>query len=566
MGGLQMRRDFQLRSDIVTTPLLTASGSAAVPSTVDVYVGNVRTFTGSVDQGPFLLSDLPVIDRQGDARIVLRDVSGRETEVSVPFYTSQYLLKKGVLDYSAEAGFARSEFGQESFSYAPDPVASASLRYGLTDDVTLEAHAEGRSDLLMGGAGFTTVLFDRAEVSAAAGGSIFGEETGFFAYGRLSTELAGFDLDVSSFRSFGDFADLAYVTGLDEFGDATLMEDYAYLEPPEAMDVVSLGVPVFLDDTKVNLSLAHVVRESETDLILSASYSRDLGWRDASIRFSGFMDADEDGGIGLVAGVSIPLGGQRFFNTSLSRDPDGRLTPSASVQKSLGSEIGSVGYQLDGAGSDLDGSGGAGASYRSSFGIAEARLRANDGRVAASASFDGALVAAGGGVFASQTVNDSFAVVDAGFPDVPVMLQNRPVAKTGRNGKALVTGLRSYSRNKVAIDVAGLPADASVSASEETVIPARRSGVTVSFGGAVQAAALVVLRDPSGAFVEPGATVTLNGRATEDHVGYDGQLWLEGVDSSNTISVTTGKGTCSASFDYVPDPGNQVIIDPVVCQ
>jgi len=36
LGGLQMQRNFSLRPDLVTLPLPTASGSAAVPSTLDI--------------------------------------------------------------------------------------------------------------------------------------------------------------------------------------------------------------------------------------------------------------------------------------------------------------------------------------------------------------------------------------------------------------------------------------------------------------------------------------------------------------------------------------------------
>lgn len=566
LGGVQVKRDFGVRSDIITTPLLSASGSAAVPSSVDVYVGNVRTFSGHVDPGPFVLTDMPVIDRRGDARIVLRDVSGRETEMSVPFYAAQDLLKTGVLDYSVEAGFAREDFGEQSFSYNADPAAVASLRYGLTDTVTIEAHAEGKSDLLMAGAGLSTVLFDRAEVSITAGGSLHDGETGAFVYGRLATEIGGIDVNLSSFRSFGDFADLAYVTGVDGLGKDKVMQDYAYLAPARALDVASLGIPLYFDDSTLNLSLIHSLRADEEDLILSAGYSRDLGWHDASIHLNGFMDFGDDGGLGLVAGLSMPLGGGRSMRAGVARDTHGGILPSASIRKPLGSEIGSYGYNVDETGADIYGTSGAGGSYRTSFGVAEARLRANDGRVTASASFDGALVMAGGGVFASNSVHDGFAVVDAGVADVPVMLQNRVVGKTGRNGKALVPGLRSYASNKVSIDVATLPVDANVSATDEVVVPARRSGVSVNFRGGDSASALVILKDVLGKDVAPGAAVTLNGGSEESFVGYDGQLWLEGLNAQNSISVETADGHCTASFAYAPQPGSQVTIDPVECK
>lgn len=573
IGGAQIRRDFDLRDDFISTPLFTTSGTAAVPSTVDVYINSVRTFTGSVDPGPFLLTDVPVIDRYGNARIVLRDVSGREIETTALFYASQNLLKRDVLDYSLQAGFAREDYGQESFSYGIDPVASGSLRYGLTDRVTLEAHAEAKSDLLMGGAGLTTVVFNRAEVSLAGGGSIYDGEPGLFAYGRLSTEYKDVTLDVSSFRSFGDFADLTYATGIDDKGKDSLGKDYGFLEPPKAMDVVSLGLPLLFDDSSVNLSLVHALRSGERDLIASASYSRGLGWRGASLRLNAFWSFGDDSGLGAMASFSMPLAGlsipfaeDAFLNADVRSGRDGRISSTASVQRTLGSEVGSYGYRVEGSGANTYEVNGAGASYRSSFGVANARLRANDGRISASAAFDGALVAAGGGVFAANTIYDSFAVVDAGVPNVPVMLQNRPAAKTGRNGKALVPGLLSYTKNTISIDVANLPVDVTVAATEETVVPAWRSGVKVDFQGGVKEAAIIVLRDASGNYLAPGSVAKLNGSNAESFVGYDGQLWIEGLKPRNTLIVQNEDGACSATFAYAPDPGNQVIIDPVECK
>ncbi|HLF12512.1 MAG TPA: fimbrial biogenesis outer membrane usher protein, partial [Gammaproteobacteria bacterium] len=45
LGGFQVQRNFGLRPDLVTFPLPAISGSAAVPSTVDVYVNNMKTYS-----------------------------------------------------------------------------------------------------------------------------------------------------------------------------------------------------------------------------------------------------------------------------------------------------------------------------------------------------------------------------------------------------------------------------------------------------------------------------------------------------------------------------------------
>ena len=92
LGGLQFRRNFDLRPDIVTMPMPEFAGSAAVPSTVDVYVNNIRRLSQDVPEGPFSITNLPVISGAGNARLVVRDALGRETVSETPFYTSPDLL------------------------------------------------------------------------------------------------------------------------------------------------------------------------------------------------------------------------------------------------------------------------------------------------------------------------------------------------------------------------------------------------------------------------------------------------------------------------------------------
>ena len=113
MGGAQWRRDFDTRPDLVTMPLPSFQGSAAVPSTVDVFINNVKTRSYDVAEGPFNLDSVPIVSGSGTARIVVRDAQGRETVTERPIYASAELLSPGLVDFSIEAGFARLNQGTE---------------------------------------------------------------------------------------------------------------------------------------------------------------------------------------------------------------------------------------------------------------------------------------------------------------------------------------------------------------------------------------------------------------------------------------------------------------------
>ena len=201
LGGLQVQRDFALRPDLVTQPLPTASGSAAVPSTLDVYVNNLKTYSQDIAAGPYQVTNIPTLSAGGSAQIILRDAAGHETQTNVPFYTSPNLLRRGLYDFSVETGMARLNYGVDSDDYLAAPLGSASLRAGLTDWLTLEAHAEGSSRLLNAGLGGVTGIGSWGVLSFAGSGSRFGNATGIQGYGAIDTEIFGVSLHASSQRT-----------------------------------------------------------------------------------------------------------------------------------------------------------------------------------------------------------------------------------------------------------------------------------------------------------------------------------------------------------------------------
>ncbi len=549
MGGIQIRRDFSLRNDIVTDPQLSYSGTAALPTTVDVYVDNLNAWSGTVPPGPFTLTDLPMIDGNGAATIVIRDEAGNEETKKIDFFASETLLGKGRLDFSLEAGVAREDFGSKNSSYGNDRMAIASLRYGVTDRLTLQGHVEASSDLAAASAGISSVLFNRAEFGLSLGASRFQGKTGYMGHFDLRTELAGMDLRFSSTRHSDDYADLAYATALAQGSGTT---DLDLLRPAKARDVLSLSAPLSsnaFNFSSLGVNLVNLEYADERNTILSGSYSRRMKWRDANLYVSGFKNF-ASGDYGFSARISVPLGKTTNLSSSFTSDSPGTKTAGLRVDRYLDHDVGSFGYTatLD-TNADGDLWGQAYGSYRTRYGVIDARLqRMSSGRVSAAAGVEGAVVLTNAGVIAGNRINDGFAVVDLGIRDTPVLLHNQPVAKTGPMGKALVPGLTPYQQNRVSIDPDDLPLNANLNATAMQAVPARHSGVTLRMGRGVSASALVVLRDGAGQVIPVGSQVRVNGRSAGFIVGYDGEVWLEHLRHSNRITVNTGQGQCRAAF------------------
>src|SRR5262249_52888690 len=149
-GGIQYGTDFATRPGFITFPLQAASGVAALPSVVDVFVNGNRVGEQSVRPGPFSITNIPPITGQGDVQLVVRDAMGREQVITQPFYASPQLLGAGLEDFSYQAGFLRNNYGLDSSDYG-SAFGSALYRRGIPNRLTLEGEAEATPDIGAGG-------------------------------------------------------------------------------------------------------------------------------------------------------------------------------------------------------------------------------------------------------------------------------------------------------------------------------------------------------------------------------------------------------------------------------
>ncbi|MCM2472239.1 fimbrial biogenesis outer membrane usher protein [Rhizobium sp. CG5] len=563
LGGVQIQRNFDLRSDLVTFPVPSMSGSAAVPSTVDVYLDNARRFTSQVDSGPFEVTNLPIVDGTGTARVVVTDAQGNEVTTESDFIASNKLLSPGLQDFSAEVGFARLNYGVSSNDYDQRPYASATARSGITRWMTLEGHAEGGEDLLNGGFGAVFASRLLGVVSISAAGSLSTGEPGRQLGLSLERDFWGVHLNARLQRSFGNYQDIASITADDqEAGSQSLSRSS---DPPRALEQISASVPLRFDESNINFSYTHYeYTDGDESRILGISYNRPV-FNGSTFSVSAIKDF-EDQGFGLYASLIIPIGAKETATTSVSNQ-DGDLSITERVTHSQGQQIGDYGWSVARQQSD-DALTSASASYRTPAANVTARVDVRDDSNRATINMDGAVVASGGGVFVSNQIHDAFAVVDAGAPGVEVQYENRPVGVTNSAGKLLLPRLRSYESNRISIDPTNLPLDAVVNNTRDVVMPADRSGVVVKFDVDTDAnAALVSFTMPNGEPVQMGAIGKMAAQAEPFIIGYDGQALVENLVAVNHASITLRDGSvCVATFRYKADPGKQVSIRDAICQ
>jgi len=535
LGGFQIRRNFTLRSDLVIMPLPSFSGSAAVPSAVDIYINNAKRATENIPVGPFSLTDMPIVSGGNKARLVVRDAQGRETVTEMSFFGSSDMLAQGLLDFSVEAGLPRQYYGSRSDNYDNRLFVSATARYGLSNNLTLEGHAEIGGKFFNGGVGTTFTLWDFGALSLAASGSSYKGRSGQQLAAGLQLQKWGFSLSARTQRTYNDYDDIASVTA-ERLRDRDYIKDWnpdnsfpdnfdrapdLNIRPAKTINQISFGIPLHFDPTSLNFTYTEVKNHDGDDSrYLGFSLSRSFDQK-AYGYINGFQDLRRSNSYSIFAGLTISLDDRHSVSYDVNNDHNGTNFTSR-LRRQMGGEIGDYGWTLR----DIEGNRkqrGASGSYRTPFAVAAGSIEQYENSYQATADINGAVVLAGGSVIPSNSIYDSFAVVDTGTPNVSVYYQNSYYGKTGWNGKLVIPKLVSYRENRLSIDMETLPLDTLVTETDVLVTPAYQSGIVENFGGVGKSDYILVsLKDESGAFIELGSYAGVVGSDQGFDVAYDG--------------------------------------------
>jgi outer membrane usher protein len=560
LGGVQYTSDFSLQPDLVTFPVPVVRGSVAVPSTVDLLVNGVRQFSRQVPAGPFQLQQIPVLTGSSNVQVVVRNPLGQETVQNLPFYTSGQLLKGGLTSYGGELGAVRENYGQFSNDYGI-PAANGSIRRGITDNITVELHGEGAQRVGVFGTGVAIRAGDIGVVTAALAGSR-NSSMGYLYSAGFQRQSGRFSLNLTRTQASSGYRDVADIAG--DPGQKSLTQIGAG---------VSLGTLGFANVSynriryrQGTLNLfdgVNVVAQPSAASVLTASYTVQLP-RNISLFASAFRDFSAHDGFGMTVGLSMPLGKRTSIGSTVSRqgrDISGGLQANQSAV-----EIGDLGWNLnlnEGQVAQRQGE----LDYKASWGEPSLAIDQSAGISAFRLGLTGALVAAGGGVFPTNTINNSFAIVRSGrLPGITVYNENRPVGKTNASGRLIVPDLRPYENNSIALDPLNLPMDAQAGQLSRVVRPNDQSGVVVDFAISRGAAARLHFIDTGGKDLPLGSMVALSDGSSAAPVGFDALTYLTHLKAKNHVEVALPNGSyCSADFPFDAALGKIETIGPIPC-
>jgi outer membrane usher protein len=580
IGGAQVQHDYTFRPDLVTSSLPNVSGSAAVPSTVDVYINNVKAISQPVGVGPYQITNLPMYSGGGDARVVLRDASGKETETALSFFASPRVLREGIYESSLEIGAPRLRYGLLSDDYEAQVVGSGTLRLGVSDWLTLESHGEGGLGVVNGGVGAVAKVGKLGVINTAVSGSTSHGRSGTQTYASLDTNIGAVSLHLSSQRAIAGYDDLATATAKLRPAIFQIGSGFASYGRPSgktirSLDGISFGVPLEFDHSNISTSFLQAkTDDGQSTRVATVTYSRPL-FENATLSASAFRDFADNKGTGVYVGVTMRLGktplgtrlGENATATVGLQNSAQAHSITTDISSSADNSVGAWGWRVresEGTQTQRE----AGINYRTPIARIDATVGQRGDGMLGRVQVDGAVVAMGNTVYFANRIDDGFGVVSTGAPGVKVTQEGMFVGTTDEDGKLLVPNLRSHSTNRIGIDATNLPVDAEVEQTSQRVTPAFRSGVYVDFAVKTSVpAAIVSFTKSDGTFVQAGSELTLAGDPTPYLVGYDGQVFIKKLGDQNKVTIKFAEGgTCNAAFNYKLKRGEQSVIGPVTCQ
>jgi len=550
-GGVRYGTNFALTPGFVSQPLPTVQGLSAAPSTVELYVNDVLRQVSNVPTGPFVVDNFPLLTGNGEARLVVRDLLGRETTVVQPFFTSSRLLAPKLDDWSVEAGRVRVGLGVESNDYGSG-FASGTWRHGINNDNTVEARAEvSRRRQLLGG-GLLTVLpwqvlaraalvASNEEALGSGGHWLVGFETEGLK-GAASVEAQG---SSSRFREVGQDLSVSpvklqyagnFLYNTDNFGAFGL--GYASIER--------------FDRTRIaTVSGNYTVRVLQHgSLTLTASHAI-------------------SGATGSAVGMTllVPLDNGRSLNATVGRRSGKDDAYLAAVQNP-GADS-DLGWRVLAGNLQDERRAEGGLYYQGRYGsLATDATKTASGGSAVRVGASGGLVVADGHFFATRRVDESYALAEVpGYGGVGIGIGSNVLTKTNADGVALIPRLLPYISNSVRIDPKELPINAEIESIELQAVPAWRSAVKVTFPVRGGRGALLKIVFDDGQPAPAGAVVHIAGDKETFYVARRGEAFVTGIKPDSRVTLDWEGRSCALAVTLPPENPDEVPrIGPVECR
>lgn len=548
--GVALYSDYGLRPGFSTLPEARLSYLAERPTTAELWRDGELLDSWLLPPGETLFSDFFSSSGQAEFLLRVQDQLGRQQDIRRAFFLNRDLLKTGLHHYRYQLGRARRHFMRDDEHYAALQL-SGEHRYGVNPQLTVglgfaatrkARYLAPQWDWAYRGRIFNQQRLEWLRRDGQNAYAAFWQSQWPWRYGHLSLAVAAYSraysrlLDTAaSAQSPRTLLQLGLVVPLQNWGNWSLRyEQNRYWE---------------LADASRHFSLSYQNSWGDWNCLLSLRLRRGGGLPDSREALLTFNYA---------------LGKDWRLNTSSQRVEQHmrhKLSLSRSPRRGL-----SHGYWLS-LEQDAQGRHGADARWQARWqrGVLDSRYHYQADAQRWDVSWAGGVAwLPGQGLHLSRPIQDSFALVSLGEPDMPLQLGEQVAGFSDAQGQVLVAELSAFYDNRLKIDLEALPMNLSLAEPLRYVRPRYRSGAQVAFEiqrfSAVEA--YLYARADGRPLEQQSFQLQGQQRHLESFTGKAGYLYLENLGAGvYRGSVPLARGRCefdleiAASEDIVQNLG-----------
>lgn len=553
--GAQIATDDRMLPESLRGYAPVVRGTADSNARVTVRQNGQVIYETSVSPGPFEIKDLYATGYGGNLDVTVTEADGRTKSFTVPYAAVAQSLRPGTTRFAFTAGQLRDESLQTKPGFTQFTV-----QRGLTNLITLYGGGIASNGYVAAnlGAAFNTKYGAIAADITSARTQVPGESTRqgqslHIGYSKFidSTDT---NITVGAYRySNGGYLGLS---------DAARLRDAAmHGSDVNAADSTRGRLQLTLNQNLkdhgsvfASVSSQHYWNRPGSDVFYQMGYSNGFKYGTYSVTAGRTRNADGTLSNEIMLSTTIPLGHTQHapqLTTNLSAG-----TNASSMQASISGTAGEQNqytynaYGTMNSGAASSANAGVSGTYRAP--VAQVTASASGGAHSSqvSAGVSGSIVAHPGGVTFSQTVGDTFAVVEAKGAE-GATVSGASGAKVDSHGYAVVPYLTPYSMNSVEVDPKGSSTDVEFQSTSERVAPRLGSVVMLKYKTDTGRAALIRAPRLGGEALPFGAQVIDANGSNVGVVAQDSRIFARGLNEQGTLTVKWGEepgDVCSVKY------------------
>jgi outer membrane usher protein len=545
--GAQIATDDRMLPESLRGYAPVVRGTADSNARVTVRQNGQVIYETTVSPGPFEVRDLYPTGYGGNLDVTVTEADGRKKSFSVPYAAVAQSLRPGTTRFAFTAGQLRDEA-----LHTRPAFSQFTLQRGLTNLVTAY------------GGGIVSAGYVAASLGAALNTKL-GAFAGDLTVARTEipgyASMSGRSVHVAYSKQV-DFSDTNLTLGAYRYSssgylslaDAARARDYAMhggcmSDRQRGRLQLTVNQPLRKHGSVYGtLTSQSYWNRSGRDTFYQIGYSNSFGYGTYSVSAGRTTSAYGEASDEIMVSTTIPLGHSPHAPLlSVNLNSGGGV---ASLQQSVSGSTGALnqysynvyGVQTRADGSSVGGSGGASGVYRAPYAQITASASGSAHAAQLSAGVSGSVVVHPGGVSLSQTVGDTFGIVEAKGAEGATVVGTTGV-KIDARGYAVVPYLTPYDMNTIDIDPKGTSPDVEFESTSDQSAPHLGSIVMLRYRTMTGRAVLIRAPRLNGDSLPFGAEVSdANGRVV-GVVAQDSRIFARGVDDSGRLVVKWGERT-----------------------